>query len=95
VADRVRVKIPLAATSIMDWKAEHILNINTKCAEELKQSAKDIIQVYPDRDAIATASILKRHFRSDRQELYCTTVSSSGDESSESVVAGLRERVES
>jgi hypothetical protein len=68
VADRVRVKIPLAATSIMDWEAERILNVKTESTEALKQSAKDIIQVFPDRDAIAT--ILKRHFLFERQELY-------------------------
>jgi hypothetical protein len=69
VAYRVRVKIPLAATSIMDWEMERFLNMGTKSAEEfLKQSAKDIVQVYPDRDAIVT--ILKRLLLSERQELY-------------------------
>jgi YD repeat-containing protein len=68
VADRVRVKIPRAATIIMEWKRERRLNNNKKFAGALKQSAKDIIQVYPDRDAISI--ILKRHLRSERQELY-------------------------
>jgi hypothetical protein len=68
VAKRVRVKFPLAATTIMDWETERSLNIKQDCAEELKQSAKDIIQVYPDCDAIST--IVNRHKRSERQELY-------------------------
>jgi hypothetical protein len=68
VADRVRGKNPLAATSIMDWKAEHIRNIKKRIAEELQQSAKDIIQVYPDREAIAT--IVERHLLWERQDLY-------------------------
>jgi hypothetical protein len=52
----------------MDWKEERLLNIKKDCAGALQQSAKDIIQVYPDRDAIST--IMKRHSRSERQELY-------------------------
>jgi hypothetical protein len=68
VANRVRVKIPLAATTILDWKAERSRYIDKHYAEILKQSADDIIQVYPDRDAIST--ILEFYFRSQRQELY-------------------------
>jgi hypothetical protein len=68
VADRVRGKISLAATSIMDWKAERSRDITKRSAERLQQSANDIIQAYPDREAIAT--IVKRHMRSERQELY-------------------------
>jgi hypothetical protein len=68
VADRVRGKIPLAATSIMNWKAEGMRNIQKRSAEKLQQSADDIIQVYPDREAIAT--IVERHLLSDRKELY-------------------------
>jgi hypothetical protein len=44
------------------------LNNQNKNAEEVKQSAQDIIQVYPDCHAIL--KILKRHLRSERQELY-------------------------
>jgi hypothetical protein len=68
VVDRVRVKIPLAATTIMDWQAELLLNSQKGIAGALKQSAKDIIRVYPDRDAIST--IVKRHCMWNRQELY-------------------------
>jgi hypothetical protein len=68
VSDRVRSKIPLAATSIMDWKAESIWNIRKCAAENLQQSANDIIQVYPDCESIAT--IVKRHLWWERKELY-------------------------
>jgi hypothetical protein len=68
VADRVHGKIPLAAESIMDWQAESIRNIRKRAAENLQQSASDIIQVYPDCEAIAT--IVKRHLLIQRQELY-------------------------
>jgi hypothetical protein len=68
VADRVRRKIPLAAKSIMDWKAERRRNNDKRNAEGLQQSANDIIQMYPDCEAIAT--IVKRHLRSERHELY-------------------------
>jgi hypothetical protein len=37
VVDRVRVKISVAATSIMDWKAERLLNRNKNGAEDAKQ----------------------------------------------------------
>jgi hypothetical protein len=52
----------------MDWRAEQMRNIEKRCTEDLHQSANDIIQVYPDREAIAT--IVKRHFSWHRQELY-------------------------
>jgi hypothetical protein len=68
VADRVRGKIPLVATSIMDWEAERMRNINKRSTEKLQQSANDIIRVYPDRKAIAT--IVKRHILCEREELF-------------------------
>jgi hypothetical protein len=43
-------------------------NIEKHFAEKLQQSANDIIQVYPDREAIA--AIVERHMICERQELY-------------------------